>query len=321
MQTFNSSKRLSVIIPYFPGDHLETFEGTLVSVLESLSGSTEILVLDAQGYEDTWNIKDEGVRFISLPTGTTEVTGMNVGIRHALGEIIHPLRAGARVCGGWLDEVMPHFENRNVATVIPMLVDPLWQKVVTIGVQLRLNGQIREVRRYKQFLKNNLTFAPHVGAAFFRRSLLEKLGYFDTSFTLQNAYLDYSLLTKLFEYETSVESDCCISLMTERSVADKPTFAAGVEEERLFQRWIDRFNRKSTCSHLSFINTEFCRHLPSPGAFTQLAGRLTTMMSNYDRKEHKEKCEAMKKLFATVPPQQITLEEKEITEQPHPVAA
>jgi hypothetical protein len=321
MQTINSSKRLSVIIPYFPGDRQEAFEGTLVSVLESLPDSTEILVLDAQGYEDTWNIKDEGVRFISLPSGTTEVTGLNVGIRHALGEIVHPLRAGSRVCGGWIDEIMPHFENSNVATVIPMLVDPLWQKVITIGVQLRLNGQIREVRRYKQFLKNNLTFAPHVGAAFFRRSLLEKLGYFDTSFTLQNAYLDYSLLTKTFEYETSVESDCCISLLTERLLTDKPTFATGAEEERLFQRWTDRFYRKSTWSHLSFINTEFYKHLPSPRAILHLAGRLTTMMSNYDRKEHNEKCEAMKKLLATTALQQTTSEKAESKTKQHPVAA
>ena len=267
-------------------------------MLESLPADAEILVLDAVGYDDPWNIGEEGVRFISLPAGTAEVTGLNVGIRHALGDIVHPLRAGARVRAGWADEVLPHFENSMVACVAPMLVDPLWQKIVSIGVQFRTNGQIRTIKRYKQFLKEKLAFAPHVVGAFFRRSMLEKLGYFDTSLSLQNAYLDISLMARLFDFETTIETDCCIALLGDRPLP-QPSFAVGMEQERLFRRWIGRFQRHASWSHFSYLNAEFWRLFPSPRAVSQLFGRLAAMMSADDRKEHLEKCETIRTLISS----------------------
>ena len=110
--------RLSIVIPA-PGDEA-TLEETLVSVLENRPEDSEIVL--GFGYHDPWSVGEE-VRFIQAPIGSNRVACINLGLAASTGRIVHVLAAGWRATPFWTDVAVEHFNNEQVAAVVPLEAD------------------------------------------------------------------------------------------------------------------------------------------------------------------------------------------------------
>ena len=114
---------LTVIIPFPRNTATELLEETLASVLEFRPDSTDILVVNAAGYSDCYQIEDEGVRFCDVPPETSLVECVNTGVRLAKTPFVHPLLCGSTVDDGWTAGPMKRFETPEIACVIPVVTE------------------------------------------------------------------------------------------------------------------------------------------------------------------------------------------------------
>lgn len=290
--------RLSIIIPLHSPQAVPDFEGTLASVLSSLPDGAEVLVPDVVGYGDPWSVGGEGVRFLPLSSGISLIGALNSAIAESQGPILHILQPGMEVEDGWTDEVFPHFDNELVAAVIPALIDSSKERLISLGVLYRNNGEVRSYKNFRTLDPQVSTIAPHVGASFFRKRYLELMGGFDPSFSLQVALVNTSLMFQCLGCETIVETDSRVSTNLDK-FTQTSHFYWGFQTERLYFRWSRLVAQGTGLEHFVYFQSDFWRRLPSLSAFSVLAGRLAAFATSSERKKHEEFCELLRQQFSS----------------------
>lgn len=161
--------KVSIVIPSL--HDARRLESTLISLLENRPGDCEIVVPHSGHYDDPYDIADE-VRLIEVPAARTEMELLSVGFSMCQGEIVHTLGPGATVPANWLEDVLPRFDQPEVAAVVPAVRfgeqgEPVFG-VTTDQLGLRSAGSQQTMQ------------GPLWQAAFYRHSLLEALGGFCT---------------------------------------------------------------------------------------------------------------------------------------------
>jgi hypothetical protein len=266
--------RLSIIIPW--RDDNTAFEDTLVSVLQNRPEHCEVLVVHPHEYQDPYGLDDE-VRYLAS-SAATELDRINDGIAAARGEILHVLRCGLEVIEGWVEPALAEFADQQVALVAPLIVQRGdRQRLATAGVSYQAGGTRRlcgvgqRLNRLDRALP--AVIAPTLSAGFYRRDLVAAWGGFDVTVGQQLADVDLGLTFRELEYQCVVSRDSRV--VGEVETSGGQGFRQGRDEERLYWRHADPgAGLLELARHLLTVAGSSLRALPSPGALTQLAGRL-----------------------------------------------
>ena len=267
--------RLAIIIPH-TGD-VSALEDTLASVLANRPDDCEILVVLSQPYEDPYDVKGE-VRFISGQPEDGPVGAMNLGIRQTKAPVIHLLHCGVEVEEGWAEAALVRLRDPRVAAVVPVVLDadnP--DRVLAAGVAYHIGGSVVPLAAGKAVdslgARCRRVLAPHLAAAFYRKSALESLGGFDPAVG-ELAWVDAGLALEHCGFLSVFEPGCRVRAARD-FMPPSSAFRQGLESERLFWRWAGRLGRgRSLVAHALMAFGEAARGLWNLSAAPRMAGRL-----------------------------------------------
>jgi hypothetical protein len=199
--------RLAIIIPLC-GD-AESFEDTLVSVLQNRPGDSEIQVVTPGRYDDPYDLADE-LTFVAAPAGAGLIEQLNLGFQVSRSEVVHVIQCGVEASDGWTDAVLTHFAEPGVGAVAPLIVDRREERIISAGVQAGPAGCRREVLAGAAHAPRSLARAcclgPSLLAGFWRKSAWERAGGFDTGIDDAAADLDVALTLRKLGYTCQFES-------------------------------------------------------------------------------------------------------------------
>ena len=86
---------LTIIIPLLEETDTDLFEATLVSILENRPEEDDILVVNAAGYENCYDLtQEEGVVFLPADPQTGLIDAINIGVQNSDTPFICPLLCG-----------------------------------------------------------------------------------------------------------------------------------------------------------------------------------------------------------------------------------
>ena len=276
--------RLSIVIPA-PGDEA-TLEETLVSVLENRPEDSEIVVVLGFGYHDPWSVGEE-VRFIQAPIGSNRVACINLGLAASTGRIVHVLAAGWRATPFWTDVAVEHFNNEQVAAVVPLEVaSDDSDRIVATGIEVGSGGRRVMLRpwgdtsRVQGFHKEDYPSpsGPTLEAGFWSRQMINRLTFgFCPACGDEYADADMAVSLQATGGRVVFEPTSKIVAAPERH-RPQPAFKAGLYGERLFWRSIAA---EPLPQSLVLHVVEILRHalVRAPlGTLPVLAGRLVALL-------------------------------------------
>ena len=276
--------RLSIVIPA-PGDEA-TLEETLVSVPENRPEDSEIVVVLGFGYHDPWSVGEE-VRFIQAPIGSNRVACINLGLAASTGRIVHVLAAGWRATPFWTDVAVEHFNNEQVAAVVPLEVaSDDSDRIVATGIEVGSGGRRVMLRpwgdtaRVQGFHKEDYPSpsGPTLEAGFWSRQMINRLTFgFCPACGDEYADADMAVSLQATGGRVVFEPTSKIVAAPERH-RPQPAFKAGLYGERLFWRSIAA---EPLPQSLVLHVVEILRHalVRAPlGTLPVLAGRLVALL-------------------------------------------
>lgn len=272
--------RLSILIPAL-GD---CFELTLASVLQHQPDDSEVLVVHSQPYDDPYHLSGD-VCFVPMLHATQTVELLNTGFEAARSGIVHVVQSGLEVTTGWTDEVEELFDDEQVATVAPVIVDAeTGDRVWSAGLGYSRFGSSypnaagRAISGRHPLPENII--GPTQAAGFYRRSWWrlvrwnETLGddFADTHFNLTLAALGAT---------TRLARHCILSSVEPQGLAvDRPFgFSTARLAERLF--WSHRRHAASWSAiglRTAYMLAESVLALPSHRSITGLLGRIAGLL-------------------------------------------
>jgi glycosyltransferase involved in cell wall biosynthesis len=159
--------KLSIIVPVYNCE--DTIEKCLLSLINQTYENKEIIVVDDGSTDDTPKILQRmaekyDIKIIRLPKNSGEGVARSEGIRHATGDIIFETEADAYYANDYIELCVEHLKNPKVGTVIGALhawpEDSIWYRWWEAKRRITLFN-------YKV-----------LGGWFFRKSDLEKIGYY-----------------------------------------------------------------------------------------------------------------------------------------------
>lgn len=191
---FPTIPRLSIVVP-FRGDG-NSFESTLVSVLQHLPDACEVIVPHAGNYDDPFDLADE-VRFIETEAGVTHQIGEAAEV--ARGRFVHVIADGYQATPDWTETALETFEQTDAGVVVPVVRDSHSDEIVHAGwtrsraTACELIGAGGETLVGKQLRSVEGGF---LSASFWRRDLLRSLTGSFAGDNVVEASMVYSLLAR-----------------------------------------------------------------------------------------------------------------------------
>lgn len=268
--------RLSIVIAC-PNDS-EPFETTLASVLQHRPVDCEVIVVHPFAYADPYELAAE-VRFVNAGPQPGVLGLMNAGLAAARGEIVHLVEGGLEVEEGWADTALSGFDDPRVATVAPLVVlRSDQQRIAWTGVGYAGSGARRLYGTGRanadQVRSGDRILGPARMAGFYRTDLLRELGGFDPDMGDHCADVDMALTIQDLGLLCHRAADSKLRA-TQLPAKPEPSFAAGMQVERLFWRhaathgWV-----ASLLTHPLAVTAQAIGQLPRIGLLLHLAGRL-----------------------------------------------
>jgi len=273
--------KLSIVIPVL--GMVDDLERTLISVLACRDPDSEVLVVLNRPYDDPYDLQDE-VRFVHVPPDSGWVGSVNLAIDECRAPLVHLLACGATVDEGWTAAALAHFDDPNLGSVIPLVVEAEATEIVrSAGVAYEAGGRRRVVARgeYIDRLANlpNRTIGPTFVAGFYRRELLLESHGFSHRVGDLLADVDLALRLERAGYTTALEPASCVQF-TGNPANVAGAWSSGRHAERLFRRhatqngWLQSLTR-----HAFVIAGELWPRLPLRMSVFRLLGRASTWLT------------------------------------------
>lgn len=204
--------RLTIVVPHF--GETESFESSLVSVLQHRPDDCEVLVPHAGDYDDPFDLSDE-VKFIDAgsPRLVNQITAAADAAR---GRFVHVVADGHRATPSWTEPALAEFEYSEAGVVAPVVRIPDemkqlakseilhagWSRTAASVCQLIGSGTTEVQSR--QCLRVEGGF---LSASFWRRDLLRSLAGTFQGDDVVEASLIYGLLTKRAKWRCVVSRE------------------------------------------------------------------------------------------------------------------
>ena len=177
-------QQLSIIIPNYNGAHL--LQRCLSSVASSKANLEEVLVVDDAGTDGSVEMLREQftqVRVIARETNGGFSVAVNEGIRSTSGEFVVLLNSDVEVTPGFLDTIMPLFQDETVFAVSPRILLPSrggMDEGAKTGAWY--HGMFYADQRQGVTEVTPILYTAG-SATVYRRSMLEALGGFDEAYS------------------------------------------------------------------------------------------------------------------------------------------
>ena len=227
---------LTIIIPLLEETDTDLFEATLVSVLENRPEGDDILVVNAAGYDNCYDLtQEEGVIFSPADSSIGLIDAINFGVRNSTTPYVCPIQCGCEVGENWARPALTRLAEGDAALVIPKTrkMTSSGRELTSFGYALRRDGVLLPLRNGK--LPAGTLAAPSLAGAFFRRQALLDLGLFQPELGPM-AFADMALLCDEAGYGVCFEPDSILTY----SAALFPALGASdrlTAQEALFRRW------------------------------------------------------------------------------------
>ncbi len=264
---------LSIIVPF--RGVAESFEDTLISVLQNRPYDCDVVVVHAGPYGDPYSLHEE-VTFVPAPASSSLVEQVSLGFHAATSDVVHVIRCGLEVEEGWTESAMQRFEDDSVAAVAPIVARQSTGQVVSAGVRSSITGARRVVLANAQSPSNVPRVpcdGPDLMAGFWRRSAWERAGGFDLAFGDGYADLDLALTLMKLGYAAVVEPQCRL-VQTSDFPRVESSWIEGRYAERLFWKHAaNRGWRGSVLIHAFCLAWEFLGAIPRPRRMAGFLGR------------------------------------------------
>ena len=239
---------LTIIIPLLKETDIELFEGTLVSILENRPEEDDILVVNAAGYENSYDLtQEDGVVFCTAGPETGLIDALNIGVRNSDTPFICPVLCGCSVGEDWADPALLHFEDDAVSAVIPKLrkiVSP-GRELNSFGHALTRDGVLVPLRSGK--LPAGSLPVPGMGGTFFRRRPVLDLGLFQPELGIF-ALADMAFLIRQLGGRVDYEPNTVLAY----DAAAFPALSQPARltaQERLYTRWSEIWTGAASGAH------------------------------------------------------------------------
>lgn len=281
--------RLAIVISAIGS--IESLEGTLVSVLENRPADCEILVALNQPYSDPYDLQGE-VRFVQSAARASSIQGVNQALAATRAPFVHLLASGCQVTEGWTDEVLSRFGDRQMGSVVPLVLDAKeHERIFAAGLGYRRGGKRYLVGHGRTQLATD-DHASIVGAcgfaAFYRRAALDLAGGLSPHLGHQQADVDLALALRTAGFAMALEprSRIYATADVERS---QRGLRPSLHDERLFWRNLPSQGLTgSLAAHAGVVAAELLRSFPRPRMLAQLAGRMLAccQLASYGHRRH-----------------------------------
>lgn len=178
-------KRLAILILKSSYDEAH-FESTLASVLANRPADSVIRVVCPGGYDDPYALGSE-VTFVEIDEGLTDARWIRFGLESlpADCDIIHLLASGLEVDEGWTQEPLELLEDVAVDAVVPTIIRSDG-RIAAAGIRPGRGGGVKAIgsgrRRLKRKQGESKSWGAALGAAFYRRHILEDTHFADPLF-------------------------------------------------------------------------------------------------------------------------------------------
>lgn len=288
--------RLAIIIACPSG--ADVFEDTLVSVLQHRPAACEILVAHAELYDDPYQLQGE-VDFLHVPGETSPSALLNRAVANTSADIIHVVGCGVAATDGWTVPAMRHFQDANVASVVPLLVSASEPStLLAAGVHWSWGGGGgvlgHGINRSLAARLAPRVLGPHLQAAFYRRDVISALGGWDEQLPAEAAALDLAISLCELEYCVELETEC---VLTGSPSCVQPIGAKILEQlywrHRASDAWTDLF-----VGHPWQWLSRAAQHGTS-----ELAGRVRGLVSSSGRAAHLQRLATAREQLAGSAPQ------------------
>lgn len=272
--------RLSILIPALgDGD----FEDTLASVLQHRPDDSEVIVAHARPYDDPYRLSGE-VCFVARPKARQKVELLNAGFEAARSSIVHVVQCGLTVGEGWTEPAIECFEDEQIASVAPVIIDAdSPRRVVAAGQAHSSWGRVSASaagRKLNRKLLSSDIIGPTLAAGFYRRSWWRRIRW-DESLGDDFADAHFNLTIAELGGQTALASECILRSADHTGLAaDQPYgFITARQAERLFWSHLRHGPPLAIVSRAVLMLVEALLAFPSPRAITGLLGRLAGLLS------------------------------------------
>jgi cellulose synthase/poly-beta-1,6-N-acetylglucosamine synthase-like glycosyltransferase len=230
--------RFSIIIPLL-GDR-RLFDDTLASVLRYQPEASQIIVVHDGTYDNPHQIQDE-VDLVTSSSGGGLIRCFNSALNEATGETIALLRPGIQLKDGWSLPIQTAFQDPQVASVSPMIVQPGERALMVAAGINKGSGYRRQIIGSKtkiapRTLRRISPLGPTTWAAFYRRESIAQLGVCGEE--MQAHYLDVDLALSLetIGYRCEFCPDCVVEIEEPALITDELVLPHGSSAQRAFRR-------------------------------------------------------------------------------------
>ncbi len=199
--------KVSVIIVNWNGkQHLEE---CLTSLSKQTFKASEIILVDNGSVDESIEFVEKNfpaVKVVRLDKNQGFCRGNNIGLQHARGDFIALLNNDTLLDMQWLEELYRAMtKHSHVGTCASCIVNYYSRDVMdTAGDGFDLCGvgyKIGEGMPVTKFQKERYVFGACAGAALYRRSMIDEIGFFDERFFAIGEDLDLSFRALLAGYK------------------------------------------------------------------------------------------------------------------------
>jgi len=200
------TKLISVIILNWNGN--EHLEECLHSVSKQTTKDYEIILVDNGSTDGSVNFVESrfpSIRIVKLETNKGFCGGNIIGLQHAIGEFVALLNNDTRVASNWLAELLKEMEQDPKIGICascmidyfkPDSLDTAGDGYDICGVGFKAGNQ----QQVSEYQNKRDVFGACAGAVLYRRSMLNKIGFFDEEFFAVGEDIDLSFRAKLSGY-------------------------------------------------------------------------------------------------------------------------
>jgi hypothetical protein len=267
--------RLAIVISAVGS--IESFEATLVSVLENRPDDSEIVVALNAPYADPYDLKDE-VRFVTPTRSESTSAAINRALALTRAPFVHLLASGCLVSEGWAEAALSRFGDRRVGAVVPLVWDAQApDRLLAAGIGYRSSGRrflVGTGRAELDLETQHKIIGPCGFAAFYRKAALDFVGGFCPRLGPRHADADVALLLRHAGFTVAVEPRAAIRATRESDACPGP-HRHSLGEERLFWRnWTGEGRGAALVAHVARVTWELVGAFPRPRTLSHWLGRL-----------------------------------------------
>lgn len=197
---------VSVVIPNYNGE--KYIKGCLDSLMKQSLKADEIIIVDNNSTDNSLEIIKEYkdyIKLICLKENHGFSVAVNEGIKASRSEFVTLLNNDTELEENWLKELVKCIskEKRIFSCCSKMIRYDNKDIIDDAGDEYTILGWARKIgdgKNISQYTEEKEVFSSCAGAAIYRKSILDEIGYFDENFFAYLEDLDISYRAKVYGY-------------------------------------------------------------------------------------------------------------------------